>query len=169
MSTILLDMRLSVHDNSSSGETELTNTPLVIGDIGLQTTGAAPFNLNNVRALLTGTVGVAKVYDPDIVVEKLLREVPPGTTIITLTIERGGTNVAGSGTVIWEEIADVAALQLTIAPLSVSAGDFPPASAAATGQIRYTMFISVNNPLYSYRFFLSGPVVFNGIAAAGTT
>ncbi|REE67691.1 hypothetical protein A8990_14152 [Paenibacillus taihuensis] len=94
---------------------------------------------------------------------------PPGTTIITITIERGGTDVAGTGMVILEEVVDVAALLLTIAPLSVSAGDFPPAAVAATGQVRYTMFISVNNPLYSYRFFLSGPVVFNGIAAAGTT
>ncbi|AZN39844.1 hypothetical protein [Paenibacillus albus] len=162
----LLDMRLSVHSNTSGGDTELTNTPLLIGDIGLQTAGVASINASNARVLLTGTVSVAKFYDPDVVV---LTEEAILASFITITIERGGTEIAGSGTVIWEEIVAVGLAELTIAPLSINAGDFPPAASVLTGQIRYTMFISVDNPFYSYRFELSGPAVLNGIAAAGTT
>ncbi|SEO55868.1 hypothetical protein [Paenibacillus sp. OV219] len=161
-----LDMRLSVHSNTSGGDTELTNTPLLIGDIGVQTAGAASMNVSNVRVLLTGTVSVIKFYDPDIII---VTEEAILTSFITISIERGGTGTAGTGTVIWEEVVDVSLLQLTIAPLSVNAGDFPPAAAVMAGQIRYTMFIRVDNPFYSYRFELSGPAVLNGIAAAGTT
>lgn len=165
MANQFLDMRLSVHSNNSLGITDLSSTPMLIGDIGLQTAGVSPFNVSNVRTLLTGTVSVAKVFSPD-----TEEEIPDLSATITITIERNGTGTAGTGTLILEEVVPVSAAQTTIAPLSISIGDFPPAAAVAAGQIRYTMFISVSNPLSNlFSFLLAGPAVFNGVASAGTT
>ncbi|AZN39852.1 hypothetical protein [Paenibacillus albus] len=166
MANQFLDMRLSVHSGDSGGTTVLSSTPLLIGDIGLQTAGVSPFNVSNVRALLTGTASVAKVFAP----EPTEEEIPDLTARITITVERNGTGTAGTGTVILEEIVQVGVAQTTVAPLSVSIGDFPPAAAVEAGQIRYTMFISVDNPLsIAFQFLLIGPAVFNGVATAGTT
>ncbi|REE70505.1 hypothetical protein A8990_13059 [Paenibacillus taihuensis] len=144
----------------------LSSIPLLIGDIGLQTAGVSPFNVSNVRALLTGTASVAKVFAPTTGDE----EIPDLSATITITIERNGTGTAGTGALILEEVVSVGVAQTTIAPLSVSAGGFPPAAAVTAGQIRYTMFISVDNPLSNlFEFELAGPAVFNGIATAGTT
>ncbi|SEO56241.1 hypothetical protein [Paenibacillus sp. OV219] len=165
MAIQFLDMRLSVHSNESGGTTAFSSTPLLIGDIGLQTAGVSPFNVSTVRALLTGTASVAKVFSPT-----SEEEVPDLTARITITVERNGTGTAGTGTVILEEVVQVGAAQTTVAPLSVSVGDFPPAAAVQAGQIRYTMFISVDNPLsIAFQYLLTGPAVFNGVATAGTT
>ena len=152
MSIQFLDERLSVNRSDSLGMQELTTTPLFIGDIGLQVLAAIPTgNAGNVRVALTGTVGLL-MTDLGIFAD------------VTITVERNSNGTAGTGTVILTEVVSTGGVA-ALSPISVNAGDFPPAAAVLAGQIRYTMFIqaSVSGIL------LRGPVVFNGCASAGVT
>ncbi|QJD86507.1 hypothetical protein [Cohnella herbarum] len=153
MSIQFLDERLSIHRSDSSGTEILTATPLFIGDIGLQVLAAIPAgNAANVRVALNGIVGI----QTDIGV----------FATINLTVERNSTGVAGTGVTILTESYSTEGVA-SFPPISVSAGDFPPASAVLAGQIRYTLFISVTDTESSLG--LKGPVVFNGSASAGVT
>lgn len=153
MAIQFLDERLSVHRNDSAGAEPITTTPLFIGDIGLQTVAAvAAGNSDLVRVSLTGVAGVA------IGVED--------TATITLTIERNGTGAAGTGTVIYTDSLFLSGGSFDTPPISVVAGDFPPAGDVVVGQIRYSLFISADTDT---GVTLMGPAVFNGSASAGTT
>ncbi|WP_438432815.1 hypothetical protein [Gorillibacterium sp. sgz500922] len=146
-----LDMRTSLFSNNSSGTTIATDTPLLIGDIGLQTASVAnTTNASNVRVALEGTVGLPG--DQGLI------------TTITMTIERNGGNTPGSGTLIYVEVFNTNGVA-AFSPLSITASDFPPAAAVNAGQIRYTLFISAAETPIA----IGGPVGFNGWAAAGTT
>ncbi|MWC28031.1 hypothetical protein [Paenibacillus sp. MMS18-CY102] len=152
MTIQFLDGRLSVFRNDSAGTDLLTDTPLLIGDVGLQTGAAALLgNVGDVRVALTGTVGIFTEGT--------------GAEII-LTVERNGTDSAGSGVLILTESFFTNGLS-SVVPISVSAGDFPTASEVAAGEIRYTLFIAAI--ISEGSILLSGPVVFNGTAFAGTT
>ncbi|EFM12379.1 conserved hypothetical protein [Paenibacillus curdlanolyticus YK9] len=152
MTIQFLDGRLSVNRNDSSGTDGITDTPLLIGDIGLQTGAAALLgNEGDVRVALTGTVGI--------VVDGVVAE-------LTFTIERNGTSAPGSGVLILTEAFNTGGVN-TIGPVSISAGDFPPAADVLAGEIRYTLFVSAT--ITEGNIALSGPVVFNGTAFAGTT
>ncbi|GMK41459.1 hypothetical protein PCCS19_45150 [Paenibacillus sp. CCS19] len=154
MAIQFLDERLSVHRNNSTGAEPIGATPLLIGDIGLQTVAAAPAgNAGLVRIALTGIVGIALV-DAEIL------------TTITVTIERNGTGTAGTGTVIYTDSFIPPNTGFDIPPFSVSAGDFPPINIVVAGQIRYRLFISAGADSV---FTLRGPAVFNGSASAGTS
>ncbi|GMK42492.1 hypothetical protein PCCS19_55520 [Paenibacillus sp. CCS19] len=151
MAIQFLDERLSVHRNDSAGAEPITTTPLLIGDIGLQTVAAAPAgNSGLVRIALTGIAGV------DIGVEN--------TANVKLTIERNGTGTAGTGTVIYTDTLFLGGGSIDNPPISVVAGDFPPANVVEAGQIRYSLFISADSDIT-----LMGPAVFNGSASAGTS
>ncbi|WP_339319541.1 hypothetical protein [Paenibacillus sp. FSL R10-2734] len=150
MPIVFVDERISINSNNSNGSVLLSSTPLLIGDIGLQTGVVAnTTNAGNVRVALSGTVNVT------------------GDTglfaTITLTIERNGTGTAGSGTLIYTEVFNTNGLA-SFSPLSITTGDFPLAAAVNAGQIRYTLFI-----VSSGSTTLRGPVGFNGSASAGTT
>lgn len=180
MTLQFLDSRLSEHNNGSSS-TEVVSTGGVfdlIGDIGLQMTSVLAINIDKVRVSLNGTVGVsqwrdttypAKGYGSDDL------DVGPyiigGFTnsywhkaILKITIERGGTGVQGTGITILEEEVILETTQLDI---SVTGSDFVPPAFVILGEVRYTMFIT-NLTQYS-KVTLNGPVVFNGVASAGTT
>ncbi|WP_127534408.1 hypothetical protein [Paenibacillus kobensis] len=153
MAIQFLDERISVHRNNSTGAEVLSATPLLIGDIGLQTGAAVPAgNASLVRVALTGTVGVGVV-----------EEVAP---TVTLTIERNSNGTAGTGVVILTDTFNIG-FSSSLPPFSVSGGDFPPAAAvtAGAGEIRYSLFLSVDTT----GVVLTGPAVFNGSASAGTT
>ncbi|WP_127534407.1 hypothetical protein [Paenibacillus kobensis] len=152
MANQFLDKRLSVHRNDSAGTDFLSTTPLLIGDIGLQTGAAVPTgNAANVRVALTGTVGI---LNDVAVVDDIL-----------LTVERNGNGTAGTGVVILTEAFNTNGAPIA-APFSITAGDFPPAAAVIAGEIRYSLFISATG---TGTVPLRGPVVFNGSASAGTT
>lgn len=120
--------------------------------ISLQVAAAIPTgNEGNVRVALTGTVGI-RMPDTGIFAD------------ITITIERNGTETAGTGVVILTEVLSTQGVG-AFSPISVSAGDFPPPSDVLSGQIRYTMFIQSS----FQGIILRGPVVFNGSASAGVT
>ncbi|MBW7476183.1 hypothetical protein K0T92_15675 [Paenibacillus oenotherae] len=151
MSIVFLDERISIHSNNSNGTDPLSTTPLLIGDIGLQTGGAIHSgNAANVRIALEGTVGLTVDTEAE--------------PVITLTIERNGSSTAGTGVLIHQQVFDTDFIRV-FSPLSITAGDFPPAAAVLAGEIRYTLFISST----SDAIILSGPVAFNGSASAGTT
>ncbi|OXM16274.1 hypothetical protein [Paenibacillus herberti] len=155
MAIQFLDERLSTLLIDSSGTELLSDTPLLIGDIGLQVVAAqlVPEHLTSVRVSLTGIVGIVSIEGPEEI-----------SLNFTISIERNGTDTFGFGTVIFEE--DVIAFGGgALTPLVVVAGDFPPADVVMAGEIRYTMFVSVlmGTPT------LTGPVTFNGSAATGTT
>ncbi|PWV92462.1 hypothetical protein DFQ01_13523 [Paenibacillus cellulosilyticus] len=153
MAIQFLDERLSVHRNNSAGAEPITTTPLFIGDIGLQTLAAAPAgNADLVRVALTGIAGVALGVEQ--------------TANITLTIERNGTGTAGTGTVIYTDTLFLGGGSFDTPPISVVAGDFPPANVVEVGQIRYSLFISSDTDT---GVTLNGPAVFNGSASAGTS
>jgi hypothetical protein len=153
MAIQFLDERLSVHRNNSAGAEPITTTPLFIGDIGLQTVAAAPAgNAGLVRVALTGVAGVALGVE--------------STASVTLTIERNGTGTVGTGTVIYTDTLFLGGGSFSIPPISVVAGDFPPAGVVVAGEIRYSLFISADT---DSGVTLVGPAVFNGSASAGTT
>ncbi|MCM3747213.1 hypothetical protein M3223_07575 [Paenibacillus pasadenensis] len=155
MAIQFLDERLSTLLIDSSGTELLSNTPLLIGDIGLQVAAAqlVPEHLTSVRVSLTGMIGIREIEGP---MELSLN--------FTIRIERNGTDTFGSGTVIFEENFILIG-EPAFSPLAVVAGDFPPADVVMEGQIRYTMFISLPRGTPT----LTGPVTFNGSAATGTT
>ncbi|CAH1204122.1 hypothetical protein PAECIP111893_02147 [Paenibacillus plantiphilus] len=146
-----VDSLAIIQSNNSNGTDPLSTTPLLIGDIGLQT-GVAIHSGNaaNVRVALEGTVGLTVATE--------------ATAIITLTIERNGSSTAGTGVLIHQQVFETDFVRV-FSPLSITAGDFPPAALVLAGEIRYTLFISST----SDAIILSGPVGFNGSASAGTT
>jgi hypothetical protein len=149
MPIVFVDERISIFANDNTGALVLTATPLLIGDIGLQTfTVANTAIAANVRIALDGTV-------------KVTGDVELFATL-TLTIERNSTGIAGTGVLIYTQIFETDGFE-SIPPLSITAGDFPPAAAVNAGQIRYTLFIASTGAVT-----LTGPVGFNGSAAAGT-
>ncbi|SFS51424.1 hypothetical protein [Paenibacillus sp. BC26] len=154
-----LDSRISVHSNDFGGSEPLDNLPILIGDIGLQVLGAIPLNTSNVRVALTGTavIDFAPAVEPE---EGIL-----DPTVVTLTIERGGDGTAGTGVMILNQQFNIYRWS-TLFPISVSAGDFPPAADVLGQQIRYTLFIATDG---YFSLVLAGPAVFNGIASAGST
>lgn len=153
MAIQFLDERLSIHRNNSAGAEPISTTPLLIGDIGLQTVAAAPAgNAGLVRVALTGTIGIV-----------LGTEV---SATVTVTIERNGNGTAGTGTVIYTDSFLVGSSGVDIPPFSVTAGDFPPAGVVVVGQIRYSLFLSADEDT---GVSLMGPAVFNGSASAGTS
>ncbi|SET12161.1 hypothetical protein [Paenibacillus sp. NFR01] len=150
MPIVFLDERISVFSNISTGTTLIETTPVLIGDIGLQTFAVANTpDASNARVALNGSVQL----DGDVEL----------FATVTLTIERNSTGTAGTGTLIYTEVFDTDGIT-SLAPLSITTGDFPPAAAVNAGQIRYSLFISS-----TIEIILTGPVGFNGSAVAGTT
>ncbi|WP_458122822.1 hypothetical protein [Paenibacillus sp. Z3-2] len=150
MATQFLDSRLSLNNIYGTGTAILPATPTLLGDIGLQTVGAIGTpNESDVRIELWGTIGVSGT----------------AANTVNIFVERGGTGVFGTGLLIF-----AATLPLTAGPASrletFAAGDFPPATDVATGQIRYTMYASNTGPT---AVTITGPVTFNGLAQAGTS
>ncbi|MBM7564843.1 hypothetical protein [Paenibacillus sacheonensis] len=155
MTIQFLDQRISIHNDGFGGTEPLDDLPILIGDIGLQVVAANPANTSNVRVLLTGTANVALSGSPE----------EPGPTVVSLTVERGGDGTAGTGVMILNQQFEISAFS-PFFPISVSAADFPPAAAVLAGEIRYVLFIASDGDV---ALILNGPVVFNGVAAAGTT
>jgi hypothetical protein len=156
MAIQILDQRISLHNDSFGGTEPIDNLPILIGDIGLQVGAAIPLNTSDVRVSLSGTVGIAlgAVSEPG-----------PEPTVVSLTVERGGDGTAGTGVTILNQQFEV--LQAgPFFPISVTASDFPPAAAVLAGEIRYTLFIASDG---FFSLIVTGPVAFNGSAAAGTT
>ncbi|OXM83895.1 hypothetical protein [Paenibacillus rigui] len=117
MPTQFLDQRISVI--SQGATVPILATPVLIGDIGLQTVGVLAQNVGNVRVelnamiILTGlTAGTYRV--------QIARE---GTPLFTA--DYAGTNLAN------------------VNPPSYTVTDFPPAANVLTGQIRYTLTIQL--------------------------
>ncbi|QHW31394.1 hypothetical protein GZH47_11435 [Paenibacillus rhizovicinus] len=160
MSIQFLDSRISIHRDDFGGSQPLSTLPILVGDIGLQVLAAIPANTSNVRVSLSGTV----VVDFAPPVEPTL-ELPPGPTVITVTVERGGDGTAGTGVTILNEQFNIRVFS-ALFPISVTAADFPPAADVLAQEIRYTMFVATDG---FFDLILTGPAVFNGIAAAGTT
>lgn len=145
-----LDSRISVSFTAADeGRVYLSRDPLLLGDIGLQTLAAVGTpNQSNIRVQLAGTIGVA---------------VRSGHSSVTIYIQRGGTEVLGSGTIIFTARVDLpegSGHRL----LDLTDGDFPSAEEAASGQIRYTMFAARSGKSHVR---VVGPVNFMGTAAAG--
>jgi len=152
MSIQFLDERISVNRSNSAGVVPLTTTPLFVGDIGLQVLAAIPTgNAANVRVALSGTVGI-RMLDTGIFVD------------VTITVERNSNGTPGTGVVVLTEALSTMGVG-AFSPISVNAGDFPPAADVLAGQIRYTMFVQSSGD----GVVLRGPVVFNGSASAGVT
>jgi hypothetical protein len=84
---------------------------------------------------------------------------------MTLLIERDGSGTPGSGTIIYEQVVDPGNLSFNMLPISLTAGDFPPAAVVNQGLIRYTLYIVSPG---ENSLLLSGPVSFSGIAVAGS-
>jgi hypothetical protein len=145
-----LDSRLSLHRNNSLGTETLSATPLLLGDIGLQTAAVVGTpNQNDVRVELWGTIGVNGI----------------STNTVTIFVQRGGSTIFGSGVIIYtatNDLMDGPGNRL----LSFTAADFPPALFVANREIRYTMFASQTG---APAVTVQGPVSFNGLAQAGTT
>jgi len=150
MAIQFLDERLSIQSNENTGTGFLSATPLLIGDIGLQTGSVDPGNEDSVRVALQGTVGFLGAVEV--------------TATLTLTIERNGTGTPGTGVLIYTETFDTDG-SASFGQMSLTAADFPPALAVLADQIRYTLFITST----SGSIVFSGPAVFNGSASAGTT
>ncbi|SDT51759.1 hypothetical protein SAMN05444162_4721 [Paenibacillaceae bacterium GAS479] len=148
MAIQFLDQRVSTFLIDSSGAELIAATPLLIGDIGLQVVAAQ--DVNNVLVSLTGMAGIVGNLELD--------------AIITLTVEKNGTDTLGSGTVVFQEDFETSFVP-AFSPLVVVAGDSPTAAEVLAGQIRYTLFASASEGA----FLVSGPVTFNGVASAGTT
>jgi hypothetical protein len=150
MAILFLDSRLSEHRNNSAGTETLTATPTLFGDIGLQTAEVIGTpNQNNVRIELWGTIGVNGV----------------AANSVTVTVQRGGSAVFGSGVLIYtltEDLMDGPGNRI----ISFHAVDFPPAAFVLNREIRYTMFVSATG---APAVTLQGPVSFSGLAQAGTT
>jgi len=147
-----LDSRISVAFASIEEQRLLLpkDPPLLLGDIGLQTIAAVGTpNQSDIRVQLVGTIGVA---------------VRSGSPSVTIYIQRGGTEVFGSGAIVFTAQGDLPEGSGTRI-LNFTAGDFPSAADAASGQIRYTMFAARSG---KSRVRVVGPVNFMGIASAGS-
>lgn len=147
MSIQFLDSRTSEFSNTNTGTGILPTTPsLLLGDIGLQVGAVLSTpNATDVRVELAGTIGLKGVA---------------GNTV-TITIERGGTGVSGSGALIYTATVDLYTGNNLI---SFNAADFKP-TVPLSGELRYSMYAidSGEGPDIT----ITGPVVFNGVAQAG--
>lgn len=142
-----LDSRTSEFSNSNTGTGELPKTPsLLLGDIGLQVAAVLSTpNAADVRVELAGTIGLKG---------------DAGNTV-TITIERGGTGVSGSGALIYTATVDLYTGNNLI---SFNAADFHP-TVPASGELRYSMYAYDSGE--GTDITITGPVVFNGVAQAG--
>ncbi|QSF46983.1 hypothetical protein [Paenibacillus tianjinensis] len=149
MAIQFLDSRTSQFSNTNTGVGILPDTPtLLLGDIGLQVAAVLSTpNAADVRVELVGTIGVDGV----------------ASNAITITIERGGTGVSGTGVVIYTATVDLYTGNNLI---SFSAADFHP-PVPVSGEIRYSMYAFDSGP--GPAITITGPVTFNGVAQAGTT
>ncbi|AIQ18743.1 hypothetical protein NSS79_19015 [Paenibacillus sp. FSL L8-0436] len=145
MTIQFVDLRLS--NQAASDATPvvipLAATPLVFGDIGIQTAGVLPENQSNVRVLLAGYVKT---------------ENNPLFNTNTLRVRRNGT-------IIFTTTFGVAISRENEA-FGFSAVDVPPAAIVATGQIQYTVEI-FTNAAATDPFNNVQARNFSGIAAAG--
>ncbi|WP_379161288.1 hypothetical protein [Paenibacillus sp. sgz5001063] len=142
-----LDSRTSTALAGPTGTTPVPEgTPILLGDIGLQVAAVIGTpNEADVRIELWGTIGLVGV----------------AANQVTITVERGGTGVSGTGTVIYTAIADLITGNNLI---SFTAADFHP-TVPASGELRYTMYAVDTGP--GPAITIAGPVTFNGIAQAG--
>ncbi|MFC4809599.1 hypothetical protein [Paenibacillus sp. GCM10023250] len=113
-----LDERISVI--SQGAAVAILGTPVLVGDIGLQTVGILPENTSNVRVILnamiiTTALGAASSYRVQI-----LREDTP-----LFTADYLGADLA------------------SVNPPSYVVTDFPPLAQVLTGQVRYTFTIQL--------------------------
>ncbi|AIQ33853.1 MULTISPECIES: hypothetical protein [unclassified Paenibacillus] len=147
MTIQFVDLRLS--NQAASDNTPvvipLAATPLVFGDIGIQTVGVTPDNQGNVRVLLSGFLKVEN-----------------NPLFNTNTI-----NVRRNGTIIFTTTFGVAISRENEA-FGFSAVDVPPALAVAAGQIQYTAEI-FTNALATDQFNNVQARNFSGVAAAGNS
>ncbi|MEK5252613.1 hypothetical protein NST74_03955 [Paenibacillus sp. FSL F4-0125] len=147
MTIQFVDLRLS--NQAASDNTPvvipLAATPLVFGDIGIQTVGVTPDNQGNVRVLLSGFLKVEN-----------------NPLFNTNTI-----NVRRNGTIIFTTTFGVAISRENEA-FGFSAVDVPPALAVAAGQIQYTAEI-FTNALATDPFNNVQARNFSGVAAAGNS
>lgn len=145
-----LDSRLSLPLSDSEGTERLPRTPLLLGDIGLETaivTGTP--NQSDIRVSLWGTIGVSG----------------RSGSSISIYVQRGGTDQFNTGVIIYSAVVELpedAGTQL----VTFATGDFPSAQDAASGEIHYTMFAQDNSRKSHVR--LTGPVSFTGMAVAGS-
>ena len=149
MPTQFLDTRTSQASNTNTGTTVLpvaTSVPLLLGDIGLQVvTSTSP---DDIRVALWGTIGVTAAT----------------ISAMNITIERNGTSVSGTGTIIYNALVEVPVTTVGSTLVSFHAADFHPPF-PLDGQIRYTMF-AIDAAAGSIT--VTGPVAFSGTAASGT-
>ncbi|OMD38776.1 hypothetical protein [Paenibacillus odorifer] len=147
MTIQFVDLRLS--NQAASDNTPvvipLAATPLVFGDIGIQTVGVTPDNQGNVRVLLS-----------------VFLKVENNPLFNTNTI-----NVRRNGTIIFTTTFGVAISRENEA-FGFSAVDVPPALAVAAGQIQYTAEI-FTNALATDQFNNVQARNFSGVAAAGNS
>lgn len=143
MTIQFIDLRLSEQANSDAAAVPIpaTATPLVFGDIGIQTAGVLPANQGLVRVQLWGYVKVVG---------------SPATNVNTISIFRNGA-------LIFTTTIGVA-INLENEAFGFSAVDFPPIAAVQAGQIRYTAEISTPAPNAANT---AGARNFSGMAAAG--
>ncbi|MBW7477097.1 hypothetical protein K0T92_20470 [Paenibacillus oenotherae] len=143
MSIQFVDMRISQQANSDASPTAIpvAATPLVFGDIGLQTAGVSVANQGLVRVQLNG---FAKIV------------VGPQFGTVTIHVYRNAV-------LIFETVYG-AADSLDNQAFGFSTVDFPPAAVVATGQIQYTaeIFTAAANPGTTI-----GARNFSGTAVAG--
>ncbi|ULO05483.1 hypothetical protein H1230_20665 [Paenibacillus sp. 19GGS1-52] len=147
MAIQFLDSRVSEFSNLSTGTTVLPTTPtLLLGDIGLQVADVlATPNAADVRIELWGTIGVAGVAANE----------------VTITVERGGTGVSGTGVLIYTAVVDLFTGNNL---LSFHAVDFHPV-VPGTGELRYSMYAADTGE--GPDITITGPVAFSGVAQAG--
>ncbi|MHA6532045.1 hypothetical protein [Paenibacillus sp. BAC0078] len=147
MTIQFLDSRTSEFSNTNTGVGVLPATPLLLGDIGLQVAAVIGTpNAADVRIELWGTIGVSGTAGNE----------------VTITVERGGTGVSGSGALIYTATADLLTGNNL---LSFHAADFHP-TVPVSGQLRYTMY-AVNSTGDGPAITITGPVAFSGVAQAG--
>ncbi|SDT33400.1 hypothetical protein SAMN05444162_3863 [Paenibacillaceae bacterium GAS479] len=159
MAEQFVDLRLSQALNSTGDGVEVYDTQfLLIGDIGLQTVSVANTPLaESVKVMLNGTVTFFQNLDES-----------NSNARVTLLIEKNGADTFGSGTFVYEELVQPGLVEVDVLfPAVINCADLPTADEVNAGQIRYTLFITSDTPQFSDNVLLSGPVTFNGVAAAG--
>ncbi|MEK3865114.1 hypothetical protein MHH60_16695 [Paenibacillus sp. FSL H7-0716] len=147
MTIQFVDLRLSnqAASDATPAVIPLAATPLVFGDIGIQTAGVLAENQGNVRVLLTGFLKVEN-----------------NPLFNTNTV-----NVRRNGTIIFTTTFGVAISRENEA-FGFTAVDIPPPAAVATGQIQYTAEI-FTNAAATDPFNNVQARNFSGVAAAGNS
>ncbi|MEK4344335.1 hypothetical protein [Paenibacillus sp. FSL P4-0184] len=145
MTIQFVDLRLSnqAASDATPAVIPLAATPLVFGDIGIQTAGVSAENQGNVRILLTGFLKVEN-----------------NPLFNTNTV-----NVRRNGSIIFTTTFGVAISRENEA-FGFTAVDVPPPAAVAAGQIQYTAEI-FTNAAATDPFNNVQARNFSGIAAAG--